>query len=46
MLVNTSGGGTYTFEEIRSGLSQAGFGRIRLLEKGEHMDALVEAFRP
>jgi predicted O-methyltransferase YrrM len=46
MLVNTSGGGTYTFEEIRSGLSQAGFRRIRLMEKGEHMDALVEAFRP
>lgn len=46
MLINTSGGGTYTFEEIRTGLSQAGFTRIRLLEKGERMDALVEAFRP
>ncbi len=46
MLINTSGGGTYTFEEIRTGLFQAGFTRIRLLKKGEHMDSLVEAFRP
>jgi predicted O-methyltransferase YrrM len=46
MLVNTSGGGTYTLEEIRSGMSQAGFCHIRLLENGEHMDSLVEAFRP
>jgi len=46
MLINTSGGGTYTFEEIRSGLAQAGFSRIRLLRKGEHMDALVGAFKP
>jgi len=45
MLVNTSGGGTYTFEEIQSVLSQAGFSRIRLLAKGGHMDALVEAFK-
>ncbi len=45
MLVNTSGGGTYTFAEIESALSQAGFSRIRLLVKGEHMDALVEAFK-
>jgi len=46
MLINTFGGGTYTFEEIQSGLSQAGFSRIRILAKGEHMDALVEAFKP
>jgi SAM-dependent methyltransferase len=46
MLVGTSGGGTYTFDEIRSGLSRAGFERIRLLQSGERMDALVEAFRP
>ena len=46
MLVGTVGGGTYTFEEIRDGLSRAGFGRIRLLRPGERMDALVEAFRP
>lgn len=46
MLVGTSGGGTYTFEEIRDGLERAGFVRVRLLRSGERMDALVEAFRP
>jgi predicted O-methyltransferase YrrM len=46
MLVGTSGGNTYTYEEIRSGLAQAGFVRIRLLQKGEHMDGLVEGFKP
>ncbi|MFI5180477.1 MAG: methyltransferase [Thermoanaerobaculia bacterium] len=46
MLVGTAGGGTYTFDEIRDGLSRAGFARVRLLRSGERMDALVEAFRP
>ena len=46
MLVGTSGGGCYTYEEIEAGLLQAGFSRIRLLRKGEHMDAVVEAFKP
>ncbi len=46
MLVGTEHGGTYTFEEIRSGLERAGFARIRLLREGERMDGLVEAFRP
>jgi predicted O-methyltransferase YrrM len=46
MLVGTSGGNTYPYEEIRSGLGQAGFVRIRLLQKGEHMDGLVEGFKP
>ena len=44
MLVGTSGG-TYTYKEIEDGLSQAGFTRIRLLKQGEHMDAVVEAFK-
>ncbi len=46
MLLGTSGGTTYTYEEIETGLAQAGFIRTRLLEAGEHMDALVEAFKP
>ncbi len=46
MLVGTSGGGTYTFDEIRDGLSRAGFHRIRLIQPGVRMDALVEAFKP
>jgi predicted O-methyltransferase YrrM len=46
MLLGTTGGGTYTFEEIKEGLRQAGFIRVRLLQAGEHMDALIEAFKP
>jgi SAM-dependent methyltransferase len=46
MLVGTLGGNTYTYEEIESGLSHAGFTKIRLLQQGEHMDAVVEAFKP
>jgi SAM-dependent methyltransferase len=43
MLVNTKGGDTYTFDEIRKSLETAGFGEIKLLRKGERMDCLVEA---
>ncbi len=43
MLVATEGGRTYAFDEIRTGLSQAGFNNIRLLKKSERMDAIVEA---
>jgi len=46
MLVNTEGGSTYTFDEIRTWLMQAGFTNVRLLKVGKHMDALVEAFKP
>jgi hypothetical protein len=46
MLVGTSGGNTYTYEEIEAGLSQAGFTKIRLLQQGEHMDGIVEGFKP
>jgi len=45
MMVGTSGGSCYTFEEIEAGLKEAGFKRIRLLRQGEHMDAVVEAFK-
>ena len=44
MLVGTAGGGTYTFDEIAGGLMRAGFERVRLVQAGERMDALVEAF--
>jgi SAM-dependent methyltransferase len=43
MLVNTEGGDTYTFDEIRDTLEAAGFGEVKLVRKGEHMDCLVEA---
>ncbi len=46
MLVNTKGGSTYAFDEIRDWLNEAGFTNVRLLKAGEHMDALVEAFKP
>jgi precorrin-6B methylase 2 len=44
MLVNTDGGNSYTFEEIESGLTEAGFDRIRLIKEGDG-GSLVEAFR-
>jgi predicted O-methyltransferase YrrM len=46
MLVNTEGGSTYTFDEIKNWLMQTGFVNVRLLRIGKHMDALVEAFKP
>jgi predicted O-methyltransferase YrrM len=45
MLVGTSGGGCYSFAEIAEGLHAAGFSRVRLLQEGDAMDGLVEAFR-
>lgn len=45
MLVNTPGGSTYSFGEIREGLEAAGFEDPRLLHCGE-MDSLVTARRP
>lgn len=46
MLAATSGGNCYTFDEIRRDLEAAGFKNARLLQSGEIMDALVEAFKP
>jgi predicted O-methyltransferase YrrM len=45
MLMGTQGGDTYTYEEIKTDLLEAGFTDVRLIKKGEHMDALVEAFK-
>jgi SAM-dependent methyltransferase len=45
MLAGTSGGRTYTFDEIKGGLTAAGFSRINLIQtKG--MFSLVEGFKP
>jgi SAM-dependent methyltransferase len=46
MLVGTAGGGCYTYEEIETGLKEAGFTSIRLIRQGEHMDAVIEAYKP
>jgi SAM-dependent methyltransferase/predicted transcriptional regulator len=43
MLVNTPGGDTYTFEEVKDTLEAAGFKEIRLVLSGKEMDCLVEA---
>lgn len=46
MLVNTRGGDTYTFREVRESLERAGFPAVRLLRAGERMDSVVEAQKP
>jgi predicted O-methyltransferase YrrM len=46
MLLVTPAGGTYTYDQVRDALSKARFVRVRLLQAGEHMDGLVEAFKP
>ena len=46
MLVNTRGGDTYTFREVKDALEKAGFKDIRLLRTGEKMDCLVEGRKP
>ena len=46
MLVATTGGNCYTFDEVRTALDAAGFTQINLVQSGEMMDALVEAFKP
>ncbi len=45
MLVNTPGGNTYTFMEIKDMLENAGFINVRLLQKKDDMNSLVEAFK-
>jgi hypothetical protein len=40
MLVVTAGGSTYSFDDIRQGLEEAGFVRVTLLQTGERMDGL------
>jgi SAM-dependent methyltransferase len=46
MLVNTRGGDTYTFGEIKETLETAGFDDVKWLKGGERMDGLVEARKP
>ncbi len=43
MLVNTEGGDTYTFGEVKEALEEAGFVDVKMPRKGERMDCLVEA---
>jgi precorrin-6B methylase 2 len=44
MLVNTKKGNSYTLEEIKGGLEEAGFERVKLLQESE-MSSLVEGWK-
>jgi len=46
MLVGTSGGDTYTFDEIRHDLALAGFEDIQSVLSGERMDSVLQARKP
>lgn len=46
MLVGTPGGGTYTYEEIKTGLVAAGFEKVQLLQEADRMMGLVQACKP
>jgi len=46
MLTGTSGGGTWTLEEIRQDLSAAGFADVTLLRRDAGMNSVVRAVRP
>lgn len=46
MLVVSNGGDTYTFDDVRAGLEQAGFADVKQVRSGEIMDCLVEARKP
>ena len=45
MLVATEGGGTYTFDEYRQDLCQAGFDEVTLVHRDEFMNSLIRAKR-
>ena len=46
MLVATEGGGTYTFEEYREDLRDAGFKNITLIARDDFMNSLIQAEKP
>jgi len=46
MLVETEGGGTFTFEELHEDLLSCGFKRVSLIKRDKGMNALVLATKP
>lgn len=46
MLVNTRGGDTYTFKEVKAVLEMAGFEKVQQVRRGEGMDCLVTGQKP
>ena len=45
LLVCTQEGRTYTYSEIRRGLETTGFSDVRLVQDGERMNGIIEAFK-
>jgi hypothetical protein len=45
MLAATTGGTSYTFEEVREDLAIAGFKDVRMIREGDHMGQLVAAVK-
>lgn len=45
MLAATTGGTSYTFEEVREDLTKAGFKDARMIREGDHMGQLVAAVK-
>ena len=45
MLVATEGGGTYTFDEFRLDLLNAGFANITLVQQDEFMNSRISAVK-
>jgi len=45
MLVQTCGGGTFTFGELREDLAAAGFAEAKLLRPDRYMNSIVQAIR-
>ena len=43
MLVNTEGGGTYSFDEYKNDLCEAGFAEVELVHRDEFMNSLIRA---
>jgi hypothetical protein len=46
MLVATEGGGTYTFEELREDLVEAGFAGAAVARQDEGMNSILVAEKP
>jgi hypothetical protein len=45
MLAATTGGTSYTYEEVREDLAMAGFKDVRMIREGDHMGQLVTAVK-
>lgn len=45
MLVGTESGGTYTFDEFREDLSDAGFSEIALIDHDQYTSSLIRAIK-